>query len=646
MQLKITNVRIKNFRNINELELNFKDGINEIKAENGKGKTNTLSAIMWCLFGKNIYDNKLFPISPIIDNEERNDLTTNVTLIINDDYVISRTYYQRKTTVQTGCIIDGTENLVTVTQSQYNEELKDKFIDEETFKSLSNINYIPNMNWKDLKKFIFDLIGDVKDEDILLRGNFDLVEDLIKGFGLDKAREMLNNSDKTLTEDIKRLETEYQTKLNIKEKFVADSVEIENLKKRREEIERELTNYNDKKKQQEELREKHVEIDKKIFEIESDIQNKNNTIEFNKKAIEDYKKSYELNSTSVDILREKETSYIQNKIDSVNQRLTELDSQTKNYEDELNKAKQEGKELQEKKIKIEKDTCSACGQKLPQEKIEETLEKLKKQQIENLQKIQERVDSLKTIVGSNSSEYEEKVSQLEELHKELDNAKNREYQVEEENDKQKEIRVAKENKELENKDLETKIEDLKNKLKKLQEEKEVLPKIELELSTNNGIIQELNDINDKLATTTTLESLEDELESTDCDLQSTRNSKNKVNSQLNQIIQFSNLKAEVVREKAKNNFKIVDFKTKEFTQDGTEQETFKICIDGIDYKELNTGMKILVAIDLLSGIQKLKDCYVPIIIDNAENLTSNIEIDNTQVIIARAVKDITKIEVS
>lgn len=647
MELKITKLRIKNFRNINELEINFNNNVNEIKAENGKGKTNILSAIMWCLFGKNIYDDKKFVISPIIDNEERNDITTEVTLVINDNYVVTRLWYQRKATLMTGYVIEGKEEKNVITQNKFADELKEKFgIDEETFKSLSNINYLPNLNWRDLKEFIFSLIGDITDEEVLLRGDFSLVEEQIKLMGINATKDSLLASDKAVNDEIKRLETEYQTTLNIKEEFVASSEELEKLKSRKEEIERELTSYKEKQKELQENRELHSNKQKEIDSVEQEIQSKSNTIQFNKNAIEDYKKSYELNSTSVDIIREKEMNYIQNKIDSVSNRLVELDKQTTKYEEELNATKAKGKEIQEKKIKVENDTCSACGQKLPEEKINETLENLKQQQLEELQKLQNQVNNLTNIIGSNSIEYEQKIIELDDLKKELEQVKIKEYQAEEENEKQKQIRVARENKELENKTLENEIPILKEKLDKLLKEKSQLPTLDLEISTNSDLFKELDEINDKLATTITLEKIEEKLALIEQNLTDAKNNKNKIKEKMNQVIQFNNLKAELVREKAKRNFNIVDFKTKEYTQDGVEQETFKICIDGIDYKELNTGMKILVAIDLLTGIQKLKDVYVPIIIDNAENLTSDIQVDNTQLIIARAIKGINNIEVS
>ena len=215
-------MHITNFRNINELEINFDKNFTEIYAQNGKGKTNTLSSIMWCLFGKNIYDEKQFPISPIIDGEERNDITTNVKLVINDEYVVSRSYYKRLTTLQTGYIIDGQEQLVTITQTNFNKELAEKYVDETTFKSLSNINYIPNLNWKDLKEMIFSLIGGISDEEVLLRDDFSPIEDYVRKFGIDSTQKLLKDSDTKINDDIKRLEAEYQVLVNTKEKYVLD----------------------------------------------------------------------------------------------------------------------------------------------------------------------------------------------------------------------------------------------------------------------------------------------------------------------------------------------------------------------------------------------------------------------------------------
>ena len=91
---------------------------------------------------------------------------------------------------------------------------------------------------------------------------------------------------------------------------------------------------------------------------------------------------------------------------------------------------------------------------------------------------------------------------------------------------------------------------------------------------------------------------------------------------------------------------IVNFRTKEFTLDGEEQETFKIVNDkNVEFKEVNTGQKILLGIDLLQGIMKAKDIYVPMIIDGVEVLTSDLHECESQLIITRAIKDIKNLEV-
>lgn len=640
MEIKITSLRIKNFRNLSELNINFKDSVNEIVAQNGIGKTNTLSAIMWCLFGKSIYDDKKFVISPIIDGEERNDVTTEVTLVINGNYVVTRLWYQRKATLMTGYVIDGREEKTTITQSKFTDELREKFdIDEEMFKKLSNINCLPNLHWKDLKDFIFSLIGEVKDEEVLLRGDFSLVEQQIKLMGVNDTKDSLLASDKALNDEIKRYETEYQTLVNTKEKYVADEKENEQLENRKKEIEDELDSVSKKIEEQQKYLDEYRHKETEISNLKIEIQQKNNQIEFNNNAIEDYKKSYELNSVSVDVIREKEKSYIQSKIDSVQNRLNKLDESSEKYTNELEETKNKGKELQAKEIKVENDTCNACGQKLPEERIQATLDNLKKQQLEELNKLQGQVNDLTTIIGSNSVEYEQKTQELEELKKQLEEVDRKVYEEQEESEKQKEIRVARENKELENKTLREEIDGLNVQLEKMNKEFETMEQPTLTLTDTASLRNELNEINNKLATTITLNKINEDIEKSDENLTNAKNQKNTIKNKIEQVAKFNNLKAELVRQKAKSHFKIVDFKTKNYTQDGIEQETFLIQVGGIEYKELNSAMKIHVAVDLLSGIQRLKDIQIPILIDNAECLSSNIEPIETQIIMTKVEKN-------
>ena len=74
MRTEITHLKLSNFRNIPELDIDFHSGYNEIAGENGVGKTTILTAITYALFGKDIFNKKQFSIQPIIDGVEQKDI--------------------------------------------------------------------------------------------------------------------------------------------------------------------------------------------------------------------------------------------------------------------------------------------------------------------------------------------------------------------------------------------------------------------------------------------------------------------------------------------------------------------------------------------------------------------------------------------
>lgn len=645
MELKFKTLDITNFRNINELKINFNDGVTEIKAENGKGKTNTLSAILWCLFGKNIYDEKAFVISPIIDGVEHNEINTNVTITFTNNYVISRSYQNRKTKLQTGYEFDGVAQLVDITQRDFEEELREKMIDLETFKSLSNINYLPNLNWKDLKQLILDLIGDIKDEEILLKGDFNLVEEQIRLMGINSTADALKSSDTTLNTQIKAKENEYQTLINTKDKYVVENDESEALQKEKEIIIKEIETQEETKKQNEVKSSIIQKYNDLIDELKKKVQQCEVTIENDKKEIERMNELYSAYSSNVDVIREQEINGYLVKKNSINAQIDILNEKNNILEKKIHELKHRGEELKQEEPKIENDKCSTCGQTLPEEIINSTLEKLKQERIEKLTIIKNEYDNSKALEEANVMQVQNYTKQIDELNELIETARTKEIKVEQENDKQKEVRIQKEKLELELNAMPSEIEKINQEIEKATKDFES-QKIELEpiVDISSQVVR-LNEINEKLATTITLSKIQEDVDNAAKELETLRNNKVVIKNKLEQVAKFNNLKSDLLREKAKSNFNIVDFKTREFTQDGVEQETFKICINGIDYKELNTGLKILVAIDLVSGIQKLKDISIPILVDNAESVTNDISINNTQLVIARATQGIKELEI-
>ena len=237
----------------------------------------------------------------------------------------------------------------------------------------------------------------------------------------------------------------------------------------------------------------------------------------------------------------------------------------------------------------------------------------------------------------------------EKLHKanlELENVDKKEYVIEDETEKQKQIRVAKEQKEIENEQLK---QEFTIKLIELNDKKEKLSNTEKPViieEDNLPLRLELDSINEKLATTITLGKINEDIDKSLNELNTKKDNKTLNKNKLLEVIKFNNVKADLLQQRVRNYFTIVNFKTKDYTLDGTEVETFKSVNDkGVEFKETNNGYKIALGLDLLQGVMKAKGIYLPILCDNAETFSGEFNVNNTQLIITRVQKGIKKLEV-
>ena len=640
MKNNYTYLKIENFRGIQELEIKFKDGVNEIHGDNGVGKTTILDSITWVLFGKNLADKKSgFTISPIINGIERNDIETKVKLIINDDFIVIRTWKDKKTTLQCGFLENGVDNIVSVTQTEFKKILSDRFIDEEEFKALSNINYIPSLKWQELKDFIFNLIGEIKDEEVLLNGDFDNIAMSVRTFGIEKATEQIKTTERDLNESIKTLEIEINNTNALKNKYVSDDKESEELKKEKEEIEKYIDETNKSNIDNTILMTEYERKAEEQHNIIQEIKTCKNSILMNEEKIKTYNELYTENAYDAARAKNKALTMIKMDIDNVKEKINHEEEHVKNLNEVLEYCREEAKEYANKEVKIENESCPSCGQKLPEEKIKETLDILKKQHEDKVEEYRKRIQDYLLKIDALQKQIEEDSDLLNELEENYKATEREDYTgVVEETEKQKEYRVLREELEIENEKLRKRIQDLKSKVEEVN--KPDVKNVDL-----TSYISRLNEINDKLSTTITLSKLEEDIRNKEAELSAKKISKEVNYKKMQEIIAFNNAKAELLKQRVRKYFKIVEFITSETTGDGNQVETFKLAYNGIAYEDLNQSMKIILCLDLLMGIQNIKDKHICILIDNGEQITRLPEVD-TQLIVTYVKKqDIKKVEV-
>ena len=640
MKNNYTYLKIENFRGIQELEIKFKDGVNEIHGDNGVGKTTILDSITWVLFGKNLADKKSgFTISPIINGIERNDIETKVKLIINDDFIVIRTWKDKKTTLQCGFLENGVDNIVSVTQTEFKKILSDRFIDEEEFKALSNINYIPSLKWQELKDFIFNLIGEIKDEEVLLNGDFDNIAMSVRTFGIEKATEQIKTTERDLNESIKTLEIEINNTNALKNKYVSDDKESEELKKEKEEIEKYIDETNKSNIDNTILMTEYERKAEEQHNIIQEIKTCKNSILMNEEKIKTYNELYTENAYDAARAKNKALTMIKMDIDNVKEKINHEEEHVKNLNEVLEYCREEAKEYANKEVKIENESCPSCGQKLPEEKIKETLDILKKQHEDKVEEYRKQIQDYLLKIDALQKQIEEDSDLLNELEENYKATEREDYTgVVEETEKQKEYRVLREELEIENEKLRKRIQDLKSKVEEVN--KPDVKNVDL-----TSYISRLNEINDKLSTTITLSKLEEDIRNKEAELSAKKISKEVNYKKMQEIIAFNNAKAELLKQRVRKYFKIVEFITSETTGDGNQVETFKLAYNGIAYEDLNQSMKIILCLDLLMGIQNIKDKHICILIDNGEQITRLPEVD-TQLIVTYVKKqDIKKVEV-
>ena len=646
MNITISRIIIENFRGISFLDEELSKGLNIIQGYNGVGKTTVLSAITWCLFGK-LYDERksnipILPISSLVGEEK---VKTSVIVCLNNKHVVKRIYDGDKTSMFYGSITEeGEFELIESTITDFNEFFKSNYMDIEDFKTLSNLSYAVNLNWRDLKKIVFEVIGEVTPEDVYKIKEFPNERQSIELFGFEALYENVKRDIKNTTFNIKNGEISLNNYNQIRYKYLSSHGDETGLTKRRDELKAQIMGYQkniednqDKLKARAEIQEQ-IEIKTILFKsylseiAELDKQH----FEFNSLYAENSSSTFERKSQ--DLIDQREV------LNEMDLELMRLDSKIEEKNNQLSNLKTEGTQLKNKEIKILNEQCETCGQTLPLDMLETMLKKLKLEQQDKLIEIKNRFDLVKKELEALVQQKKRIELRREEEFTKLEEIKNKKYVGTEENEKAKEYKAKaaeifnkKKKIEADKKETELEIENLRNKLNSLPEP-EILPNIEL-------VQIELDEINEKLASLTTLKNIEKDIKEQEELIMSHKLNLDLLNNKLLNLEEYNKIYNELVKSKVKLYFKTVEFITEEYTKEGKLVETFKISKDGVPYIELNTAMKIQVALDLLNGIQLRKDIKAPILIDNCESII-DLPIVNTQMIIAKCiVQEEKKIEI-
>lgn len=648
MKMMLKSLHLENFKGSKLLDVNFTEKT-KIKGQNASGKTTVFDAFTWLLFNKNSAGEEKFNVRPLDKDGNRIDnVEIKVVAVLDvDGKEVELSKVQKQNWVKkrgTDTVaLQGNVNSFEIdgypkSEADFKAYVSNLAQSEDMFKMLTNPQYFSSLKWKEQRDILMRLVTDVSDVELAQTDAkyAPLLGELEKAPSTDDIRAKFQ---KALTE-WKKKQAEIPVRIDEAEKSKVD-VDVAEQELAKTDLERQITGIAEQLKSAskvvDNLEQQKFELQ---FEINDCKRKANESLIKERRALED--KKDEATRKFNDL--HKKITILERGIEDKKRRIEALNGEKselgKRYNAEITKVFDEAPYLfdESKWVFDENSTvCSLCGQKLPEDKIEQlkadfetrkakakadaadklkaakfsfdnhkkvelnrisTLGNEKKAEVEALKA--EIVDAEKNFPELRKQETEqtkienECIKKLSELPEEADLSANEDYEalMKKEADLQSQIDSARANSidtsvlEQKKAELEIALEDAKAIIAQAAKNVEVDERI-AELQT------EQKEIGQKVADQEQM---------------------------LYLLEEFIRFKLNKVSESINSHFKTVNFKLFETQLNGGMKDCCECTVNGIPYSALNSGHRIIAGLDIISSLSELYGLSVPIFVDNAESL--------------------------
>ena len=635
MRVKLNKLTLKNFKGIEEKEVNFSDKTN-ISGDNATGKTTIFDAYSWLLWGKDSLSRKDYEIKPYDENNNViHNLESSVEGIFDIDgkeTTFTRVFKEVWTKKRgsnnetfTGHTTDFYINEVPKKKKEYEERISE-FVSEDEFNLLSNPKYFNEiLDKKERRKILLSLVDEVEFSN-LVEVNPDFKDLDLENYSLDELKAMAKSTCKKINDKLKEIPARI------------DELEATKTKDDFEELENKLIKIKDQIKVLDEklagTNNVSDEIDEK-YKIIADLKEKKSEIlsEFEEKKrlkTREYEdRIHELNSKISVIefeIDNSQSSIERFKTDKMNDVLKKDQIEFK-----LNTTRKEYLEVYNKKFDGSLN-CPTCGKEFDPEKKEEIIKHFnldKSKKIEALSKEGEALNKELKEIKDRKQRIDQEITTLEKTIEKLNKSQ-------EENKKNidlcKKMIDGVSNSKISPAD-ESKMQDIENEINKVENEISSIGKVDNSeiLKQKEDLNKELEDINNKVS----LKGLNEQLDSKISQYMEEEKKLSKEYEEKQRILylceEYTKTYTEMVSEKINNLFNYVEFKLFDTQINGGIQETAEATYKGVPYGSLNSAAQINAGLDVINSLSKHYEKEIPIFVDNAESV-NELAVTNSQLI--------------
>lgn len=649
MRIKLLSLELKNFKGVKEQLINFDGFSKQISGDNGTGKTSIFDAFCWLMFGKNSLGESKFEIQTLDENNNIiHNLEHSITGILEIDGV-SKTFKRtlkekwQKKKGQAEQELTGTNTIyeiddIPIKQKDYLEKINE-ILNESSFKLLTNPLYFPNLNWKEQRTILMDIIGDIEAENVInYNTSLKPLLDMLEGKNIEEFNEKVKASIKKLKDKVKDI----PARIDENNSMICNE-DFEELEKEKIILQNKINDIDSQIADASKANEGKIKLQEQLFKLKDQLnalrneaaRNANKPLNEIQENINKVKAEIqEINFKIKDTERKRDNFCDLNL--STERELEKLNIKRQTMLKEFHKANDEEFNFDEKET-----VCKCCGRPFEMEKIEEIKEAAKvrfdenkkhntneiKQSGLNLKAVIEKAENLlvknKEEINKLTDEILKLESQVTESEKELENLENQKQKIdcvepviEGEKELISQIEAiqgqisnfkSNDNTELkeEKRTLQGRLSSIERVLGKQQTNEDIKIRIS-ELS------QELKDLNIQIAALEKQQFLGEE---------------------------FIRTKVELLEGTINRKFKgEVSFKLFKNQVNGGLEETCEALINGVPFGDANKAAKMNVGLSILNTLCEHYNTYCPVFIDNAESV-NKVKETESQLILLKVSKD-------
>lgn len=175
MKITIKELTLNGFKGIENSSYNLGEGENFFHGKNGSGKTTLFDSFLWLFFGKDHQGRSDHQLKTIKNGETQPKAQCSVRAVLsvdNKELSLTRIYAEDwvKPKGQAEEVFKGNTtfyyiNDVNVKKSDYDAKISE-LCSEQVFRPITSPSYFPNLNWKEQRTLLFQMVGDISDDSI------------------------------------------------------------------------------------------------------------------------------------------------------------------------------------------------------------------------------------------------------------------------------------------------------------------------------------------------------------------------------------------------------------------------------------------------------------------------------------------------